>query len=270
MRPQKWPILLCAAASAWIQAVEATDAVRNITVLGPTALHQHTADNFLTCLNATEISYRLYVDEGIATVLPPGNRTIDFSGVDERLLECMKMSTDKVSIAAEDTTEYNENHASSVHTVQVTYAWLVEQGAVGLHAVGTRLVSLEEGLTAREEDEEVNAAGSQLEKRSFSHYSAYLSDFLHCPSDDVRIFKSNKCHSYQTKWKSVEYSNLSGDLYLEMQIWPHHGCQKKQQKKFVVAPLKTSVCYNRNTFSFWGEYVGTKKKAYAWLNRGSG
>ncbi|GLA50018.1 hypothetical protein AnigIFM63604_006032 [Aspergillus niger] len=250
-----------------MQVIQATDVVRNVTMLGPTTLHQHVADGFLTCLNATEISYRLYVDDGTTTVIPLSNRTIDFTGIDERLLECMKMSADTMSVAAEDTVEYNENHAGSMGAFQATYAWLVQNGAVGLRPVGSRSVTMEEGLTSREDKGELNAG--LLEKRSFSHYSAYLSYHKECPSDDVRIFKSDKCHSYVTKWKSVEFQNLSGNLYLEVQIWPHHGCQKKQQKRLVVLPLKTSYCFNRNTFSFWGEYVGTKKKAYAWLNRGS-
>ncbi|KAJ5683342.1 hypothetical protein N7462_006507 [Penicillium macrosclerotiorum] len=53
------------------------------------------------------------------------------------------MSTSQISIAAEDTTEYSEAYA-------VTHEWLIAQGAVGLHPVGSRLVSLEANLTTGE------------------------------------------------------------------------------------------------------------------------
>ncbi|KAJ5729771.1 uncharacterized protein N7483_004279 [Penicillium malachiteum] len=65
----------------------------NITVCGPTALDKDVADSFLFCLNATQVRYGLYIDEGVTVVYPVVNRTIDFDGADERLFDCMILST---------------------------------------------------------------------------------------------------------------------------------------------------------------------------------
>ncbi|GKZ29157.1 hypothetical protein AbraIFM66950_003317 [Aspergillus brasiliensis] len=144
MHFQAWPFLLAG-------CVQLTAAV-NITVLGQGGLNQDTAGSFLACLNATGINYRLYIDAGSTIVLPPGNRTIDTDGVDELLLECMMMACGTMDIAAEDTNEDNEQHMNSVYASLVTYDWLVEQGAQGLRAIGTRSVKDLEDIAVQDED----------------------------------------------------------------------------------------------------------------------
>lgn len=133
-----------------IAALVQFTAAANITILGPGDLHQDVADSFLFCLNATGIYYRLYIDTGITIVLPPNNRGIDTGEDDEFLLQCMKMACDTMSIAAEDMNEDNADHMNSVYASLVTYDWLVEQGARGLRAIGTRPALTLEDIAVRD------------------------------------------------------------------------------------------------------------------------
>ncbi|OJJ67891.1 hypothetical protein ASPBRDRAFT_134313 [Aspergillus brasiliensis CBS 101740] len=144
MHFQPWLFLLV----GWIQLTAAV----NITVLGQGDLNQDTAGSFLSCINATGINYRLYVDAGSTILLPPGNRTIDTDGVDELLLECMMMACSTMDIAAEDMNEDDERHMDSVYASLATYDWLVEQGARGLRAIGTRSVKGLEDIAVQDED----------------------------------------------------------------------------------------------------------------------
>ncbi|RDH35064.1 MFS general substrate transporter [Aspergillus welwitschiae] len=144
MRFQTWPFLIA-------ELVQFT-AAANITILGQGDLHQDTADSFLSCLNATGVRYRLYIDAGSTVVLPPGNRTLDTGGVDEFLLHCMMMACGTMDIAAEDTDEDNEEHMASVYASIVTYDWLVDQGARGLRAIGTRPAKTLEDVFVRDEE----------------------------------------------------------------------------------------------------------------------
>ncbi|PYH33715.1 putative MFS monocarboxylate transporter [Aspergillus neoniger CBS 115656] len=160
MRSYHWPSLIAA-------LVQFT-AAANITILGPGDLHQGVADSFLFCLNATGIYYRLYIDAGITIVLSPKNRGIDTED-DEFLLQCMMMACDTMSIAAEDMNEDNENHINSVYAFLVTYDSLVEQGAQGLRAIGTRPALTLEDIAVRDGGENENEGLGAPDEFSVEH-----------------------------------------------------------------------------------------------------
>ncbi|GLA35027.1 hypothetical protein AnigIFM63309_009915 [Aspergillus niger] len=164
MRFQTWPFLIA-------ELVQFT-AAANITILGQGDLHQDTADSFLSCLNATGIHYRLYIDAGSTIVLPPGNRTLDTGGVDEFLLHCMMMACGTMDIAAEDTDEDNEEHMASVYASIVTYDWLVDQGARGLRAIGTRPAKTLEDIFVR--DEETDNEGLEAPNELSNEHDEHL------------------------------------------------------------------------------------------------
>ncbi|GLA55563.1 hypothetical protein AnigIFM63604_002352 [Aspergillus niger] len=185
MRFQTWPFLIA-------ELVQFT-AAANITVLGQGDLHQDTADSFLSCLNATGIHYRLYIDAGSTLVLPPGNRTLDTHGVDEFLLQCMMMACGTMDIAAEDTDEDNEEHMASVYASIVTYDWLVDRGARGLRAIGTRPAKILEDIFVRDEEETDVSSGLKNE-------------FIHLRLQLTVKYRSNMHHSASTP---ARYTDLS-------------------------------------------------------------
>lgn len=152
MQFQPWAALFTAM-SLWLHLVSATEA-QNIRVLGRTELRQNVSDLFLDCLNITQTSYRLYVDEGMTIILPPENRTMDYEGADELLMECMMFFSDKMSLAAEDAIGFNSQHLNSIAATDASHAWFVARGAQGLHAVGTRPASVESRLLARDKEDE--------------------------------------------------------------------------------------------------------------------
>ncbi|PYI04547.1 hypothetical protein BO78DRAFT_290462, partial [Aspergillus sclerotiicarbonarius CBS 121057] len=110
----------------------------NITIMGRGDLHQDTADQFLGCPNATGMVYRLFVEEGNTMVLPPENQTTDLFGTDGPLLECMMQVSSAMAVLSMDADEPDERLASSVGVDLVTYTWLLDQGARGLCAIGTK------------------------------------------------------------------------------------------------------------------------------------
>ncbi|KAJ5673274.1 hypothetical protein N7507_002401 [Penicillium longicatenatum] len=137
MRIKAWSAIL-AVTPLCAQAAAVLDQAHNITVRGPTDLNQDVANTFLSCLNATEVQYRLYVEESVTVVHPTVNRTIDFEGADERLRGCMSLTTQNMSIAAEDGTGSDTDGIDSIHASRATFPWLVSQGAQGLHVIGTK------------------------------------------------------------------------------------------------------------------------------------
>lgn len=250
---------ICAHAAAVNQS-------RNITVRGPTSLDKDVADSFLSCLNATEVRYALYIDEGVTIVHPVVNRTIDFDGADEHLFSCMMLSVQNMSIAAEDFAASENENTHSIHASRATFPWLVSHGAVGLQVIGTQKpgssLQPDSSLASWDVDE---MQASRLLKRSVSHFWAYVSDYKSCASSDLLTPYVNECHTYNQAYASVKFENPSLIYYLEVEIWPHHRCEKGQARKIVIYPLESSECHTRTTYSFYGRYT-TKKSALSWLS----
>lgn len=287
MQLKPWTAFLGVTAIA-IQGTAATeDNAQNgtiITVLGPTKLQEPVGESFLACLNYTSTDesgtpYMLYIDQGATVVHPSSNRTIDFEGPDEPLLGCMQHFASNMSLVAEDWTVVHEYDTGSIPAARANVSWLVEQGAQGLHPVGTKLAGISSlpssdanetdttttTLEARDGDQ---ASSSQLAARSFSHYWAFLSDYKKCASEDFQVKYAGECHNYNSKFKSVQFENPSGSLWLEMEIWPHHRCIKGNGRKMVIYPLEMSECHTRDTYSLFGRFRG-KKIALAWLSSSS-
>ncbi|PWY91296.1 hypothetical protein BO94DRAFT_617809 [Aspergillus sclerotioniger CBS 115572] len=224
--------------TAGAHLASSTSLASNITILGPDDLHQSIAETFLICLNAINIPYRLYVDAGTTTILPLTNRTIDTTGTDAPLLDCMMSASNTMNLAAEDTTYSNENHAISIPATEATYAWLLKHSAQGLHPIGSK-----------------PSIPMATHKRSLLHYWSYLSDYSECTSEDFHVSYTNDCHNWWSAYKSVQFENPSGSEYLHLRIWPHHKCSQGNSRTVIVAPMKLHACVERTTYSYYGRYV---------------
>ncbi|RAK98559.1 uncharacterized protein BO80DRAFT_495555 [Aspergillus ibericus CBS 121593] len=247
MRAQLLTALL-AGATAWIHGAVA----QNITVYGPGELSTDVAASFLDCLNTTGTDYRLLVDDGWTVVLPVGNRTIELEGVDGPLYNCLTMPDimSGMQVAAEDTTEYDVAHHSSIQAGAASYAWLVDRGAQGKQVIGSRAApttsSSEDGLARRADG---------LDKRTHYHYYAYLSDYSSCTSEDLYVRFGSTCYNHASAYASVQFENAFSAKILTMKIWPHHSCSKGNVRKFTVGPLSLSSCHTRTTYSYHGHYA---------------
>lgn len=141
------------AMAVWSQVATAVTLSRNITVFEESKLGPDAAHIFLSCLNASDVTYRLYVEDGAITVFPPDNRICDFDGIDEWLEQCMMIVSRMVVAAVQDSIEPSYGYLNSIPATEATYAWLLEEGARGLHATGTRPMIIGSPLTDWTEDE---------------------------------------------------------------------------------------------------------------------
>ncbi|PYI04710.1 hypothetical protein BO78DRAFT_420456 [Aspergillus sclerotiicarbonarius CBS 121057] len=235
-------------ATAWMHGAVA----ENTTVYGPGELSTDVATSFLDCLNTTGTDYRLFVDDGWTVVLPVGNRTIDLEAADGPLYNCLTMPEimSGMQVAAEDTTESDVAHHSSIHAGVASYTWLVAQGAQGKQIVGSRAApssssSSEDGLARRADG---------LAKRTHYHYYAYLSDYSSCTNEDLFVRFGSTCYNHASAYASVQFDNAFSAKILTMKIWPHHHCSKGNVRQFTVGPLAVSTCHTRTTYSYYGHY----------------
>ncbi|KAJ5986583.1 hypothetical protein N7451_010948 [Penicillium sp. IBT 35674x] len=128
-------------------------AVGNITLLAEEELRPDAARIFLSCLNASDVTYRLYVEDGAIIVFPPDNRVCDFDGIDECLEQCMMIISRTVVAAVQDSIEPSYGYLNSIPATEATYTWLLEEGARGLEATGKRPIIIDSHSTAWTEDE---------------------------------------------------------------------------------------------------------------------
>jgi hypothetical protein len=126
MHLQLLPVSL-AAVIAWGQLAAATDSMHNMTLVEESNLRQDIADSFLACLNATNSTYRLYVNHGTTVVYTTKNRRIDFCGLDKGLLECLTTVSDTMDVATHMQRSHESDHKYilSIPATDVTFAWLM-------------------------------------------------------------------------------------------------------------------------------------------------
>ncbi|PWY75192.1 hypothetical protein BO94DRAFT_549462 [Aspergillus sclerotioniger CBS 115572] len=242
---------LLAGATAWSHVAAAAE---NSTVYGPGALSIDVATSFLDCLNTTGTDYRLFVDDGWTVVLPVGNRTIELEATDGALYNCLTMPEimSGMQVAAEDTTELDEAHHSSILADTASYAWLVAQGAQGKQVVGSRAAS--SSSSSSSEDDGLARRADGLQKRTHYHYYAYLSDYSSCANEDLYVRFGSTCYNHASAYASVQFDNAFSSKILTMKIWPHHNCSKGNLRQFTVGPNSVSSCHTRTTYSYHGHY----------------
>ncbi|KAJ9196740.1 hypothetical protein DTO164E3_1088 [Paecilomyces variotii] len=256
------PAIITLALSCIPLLVTASQTVGNVTVYQTSQLDSQVSQTFLDCVKRTGVEYNLYVDEGGTTVVVPAERReIDFHGQDQELFDCIIAVTDRMDVAAESTIEPDENHDSAISSNSTTHEWLEEQGASGLAAVGTRPASTglsnhTSGMDSSPSARSKIARRGNNEPRSGSlHYWAYLDDYPGCGNVNSEASFDGTCHTYASAFASVQFENTDDTDYLEMGIWPHHGCSKGNERKFTIKPGTLGDCKTRTTYSFKGWHV---------------
>lgn len=263
MQFQHLPFFLGAVA-VWSQVATAIAGAENITILDESDLRADAAHVFLSCLNASNVTYQLFVEDGATIVYPPNNRTYDFEGVDQWLEQCMMMTSRTVVAAAMDSINPSYGYLNSIPATEATYAWLMEQGARGLNVTGTMPVTDESSLFARGDNE---MEENLIEGRSFTKYWGYLSNPRQCPNLNAKICIVGNCIVRTEVWRSVKFTNPSALMYLKMEIWPHHRCSTTgtDARRFWIGPMESSRCWERRTYAFKGVYTSTRQSAVSWL-----
>ncbi|KAJ5805908.1 uncharacterized protein N7503_003510 [Penicillium pulvis] len=145
MHFQLLPVFL-AAVAIWSQVATAAVLSRNITFFEESELLPGAAHIFLSCLNASDVTYRLYVEDGAIIVFPSDKRMCDFDGIDEWLEQCMMITSSTVVAMVQDSIKPSYGYLNSIPAIEATYAWLLEKGARGLHTTGKRPIFIDSPL----------------------------------------------------------------------------------------------------------------------------
>lgn len=203
-------------------------------------LDKSVADSFLKCLRETGVDYHISVDtDGHTVVSPVEQRGFDFEGKDAALRKCVDEHFGKMKLAMESNQYPDPNVASKVAAHSSTAEDLASQGALG-HAA----------------EEYVQQRRSLMVSRAPEYYDIYLGPNKddNCANQDLKNEYANDCHSHASSYASVICTNLSDTQNMDCILWPHHDCDKGNDKTYSVQPGVVSECIIRTTYSYKGIY----------------
>lgn len=229
------------------------ETANRITLYGPDHLDPDVVKAFLSCLKDTNVEYSIYVDEtGIIVVLPTERRELDLEGIDEGLHKCIMAANDRLELAAESTV-YDSSESKGATTVDsVTYSWISEQGGLGKKPVGTRPPTTDKSEQTLALGIGNNTSGPAIDQSL--HYWSLVSSDKYCKNHDAQLSFPGNCHSHHQSYKSIEVENSSNSESLTMSIWPHHNCEKSDNRLFTIPPGSWSSCHSRTTYSYKGRF----------------
>ncbi|KAI1992150.1 hypothetical protein LOZ53_002601, partial [Ophidiomyces ophidiicola] len=237
MLSQLLPVLLVAAAPL-IQAAATPNASNAITELAHSDLKEHDGNGFLNCVRSTNTDYHMYVDEGTMVVTRSPGQDIDLEEHDAPLKRCVEVSARSMMIAVENASGKSQPHPRSIPVSDASFDWLKGSGAQGLRGVRSVSPISASGLAARQE----------------THYFAYPSFHKNCESPDLKSSYPNQCYSVASAYTSIQFENPSKTKPMTATIWPHHSCDKGNERKIVVPKGTRSACQNKTTYSYKGRF----------------
>ncbi|CEJ91715.1 hypothetical protein VHEMI07408 [[Torrubiella] hemipterigena] len=215
-----------------------SDSSDMLSVMGQGALEEQHFSVFSNCVQALSSSYRAYVDEGVLVVIPFTKRTIDLDTVDAEMWKCIDSSADTVSLAIESSEFDDPAQEESAHISGIRYADAVQMGLRGQKVI----------------DRVPNSSASNgIQKRDPGYYYAYLSDERTCHGD-FNHYYSRRCYTWASAYASTSAGNVDKKKCLKYTIWPHHNCEKGNQRTISIRPQTQCTCQVKPTYSIYGVY----------------
>lgn len=245
----------CMVISVHINDCIAAKRETNITVYGPAELDSEVSRAFLACLQNTGVEYKVYVDTaGAAVVVPAAKRSIDFDGVDTKLLECIMQVNHLMHVVTESSIHDQDEHENAVAGHSVTHEWSSEQGAKGKTEISTR------PGTANPANNTSAVAGSRRDTRRserstkrqtgllFFSFPSYEED---CTSYDFQINGvAPNCPNIWSAYSSIKFENPESDVLL-VDIYPHHHCKEGNERQVLSNGHSLGLCQEKRTRYSW-------------------
>lgn len=176
------------------------------TPLDPAKVNQ-----FTECIRATDVSYRLMVEEGGVIVVSPTDRlALEYRTTDSSLFDCLKSSTYHLKVMSEDSSDPDAKDDQSIGFDELSFEYLVSRNASG---------------SARQ----MMASPLELESRSeASHASHATTDYFSELSDEDKNGHNTsydprqvpECYNFGQNYLSAQFANQDDTQTLEVFIYP--------------------------------------------------
>ncbi|KAM3528330.1 hypothetical protein NHJ13051_002454 [Beauveria bassiana] len=226
-----------AGVTATMAAPALDDSSTMLAVMGQDALDEQSYSTFAKCVQGLDSAYKAYADEGVLVVIPATSRAIDIDTMDKELWNCIESSSNTVSLAAESSEFHDQTQDASTDVKSIQHSNAVNMGITGQKVV-----------------DHVAAKTRALETRDVQYYGVHHSDENTCRGD-FNNYYINNCISSASAYASTLADNLDAAKRLRYTIWPHHSCEKGNQRVIVINPRSSSACQVRTTYSWQGAYA---------------
>ncbi|OAR02745.1 hypothetical protein LLEC1_04752 [Akanthomyces lecanii] len=224
--------------SAAMAAPALTDSSSMLAVMGQDALDAQSYSAFTNCVQGLGGSaYKAYADEGVLVVIPSTSRAIDINTTDKELWSCIESSSNNVSLAVESSEFYDQAHEVSLNVQSIQHTDAVNMGITGQKVV-----------------DHVAASTNAVERRDVAYYNVHHSDENTCRGDFNQYYLRT-CNSFASAYSSTLADNLDAAKHLRYTIWPHHSCDKGNQRTININPRSSCPCQVRTTYSWNGVYA---------------
>lgn len=226
-----------AGVSAAMATPASADSNNMLAVMGQDALDAQSYSAFANCVQGLDSAYKAYADEGVLVVIPSTSRAIDINTTDKELWSCIESSSNTVSLATESSEFHNQAHEASTDVKSIQHTDAVNMGVTGQKVV-----------------DHVVAKRNALERRDAAYYNVHHSDEKTCKGDFNHYYLKT-CNSFASAYSSTLADNLDAAKHLRYTIWPHHSCEKGNQRTININPHSSSSCQVRTTYSWNGVYA---------------
>lgn len=190
-------------------------------------------NKFIQCINEGNTKYIYNVEkDGFLYITPIDDSQIDRHNKDTNLYKCAEKYSGDLLIIIGSNKEVTENHRESD---KVTGQELIDMGIMGVGNIETNSLNVEVQEDA-------------------SFFFIYVDNDEGCDSTDQQVSDEHICQSFASSYASVQVDNKATDAVLLVTIWPHHECKKGNFKNIFTQPDTISVCINRTTYSYTGQY----------------
>lgn len=226
-----------AGVSTVMAAPALADSSTMLAIMGQGALDEQSYSVFTNCVQALDSSYKAYTDEGVLVVVPSTSRAIDINTTDKEMWNCIKSSSSTVSLAIESSEFPDQAHEATTDVTSIQHTDAVNMGVTGQKVV-----------------DYVPAKTNALETRDVAYYDVHHSDEKTCKGD-FNQYHLKTCISFASAYDSTLASNLDTAKHLRYTIWPHHSCEKGNQRTININPRSSCPCQVRTTYSWKGAYA---------------
>ncbi len=196
------------------------------------------AKDFLDCVSGSVESYKVKVeDDGTVLMKPSSPRSLDDNGRDKVLFDCMSEHAGMLRTAAE----------SSLYSPEQT-ALLSDLSSVSAEILGSLGASGQAMVSTTKQRREIGT-------RSDGTYNFYPDLDKGCGSQDLVHAKIAICNVVSRAYQCFQCENDDSSKTMSCYVWPHHNCQKGDERGYSLPPKSITPKIDRSTFSYIGNYI---------------
>ncbi|WVW79619.1 hypothetical protein I302_101588 [Kwoniella bestiolae CBS 10118] len=217
------------------------------TLISAQNIHNTTAiAGFLNCLGDSVNNYKFNIEDGEILVMPADNRSPNCTTRDNLLLNCIMRYHNYLNIVLYGST-YSDD------TVTTSFVGSELSDRLAGHGVST--VPNRRRSTGGFPNSYSHIKSKLRRQAVNGYYQSYPATDDSCEDNDQQSHFAGECPSYQTKYTSIEFYNPEPQAVLTAYVWPHHDCQKGNEKGYVASPFGYTSCPKRDTYSWKGSFT---------------